>query len=953
MRFLHHLHTGAIRTMGKFKFSYKRFAVTVMVGAILAATTATAAFSYAWFTNHNNVTNNDLHGSTAGAYFARGKGTQDNPYVINKPIHLYNLAWLQYIGAFDDKEPYFIIEADLDMSGWTLPPIGTTEHPFKGHLNGHDEQYSQNQTSTAKISNLKISNNFGDFNRHPSSVTSFVSPEITGLFGVIAQPATTATTDVPSVQNLYIDNLTVTSKTDNALTGLVAGYVDGQLEGIGINNSKLDIKKGTSKLNGYDNISKYASVGYCTKDYEPSYVKTNTTMYTPAQAGTASFNPTGSIGGTGTDWGGSIDMFSLTKRITYIVNDSMIIDTFQIISEPNRYNLGKVRFSSRPATNPAYLTKNAGIALRSKTYLPLNVNLEQEFQGAEIRTNFKIDNKYAAVAATTSFFKDKDNTVEPLSSNTGYLTANNTGSDQIQFNVMETSGTNGISNSLGGSTYDPEKMALLYCDSNGSLSKIKDGDNLTKNKQIKDIGISEEIDSSKLVRYSDVKQNIGSMFNGSFFYNLRWMRKGSPSLDAPDTIDATNISMGNNKNANIKLIAPGIDFKVENEGCITCLLTPYPNGGNGNSLFSLYKVSRNDDGYPRLEKVSNGVPDNVKFDLTHAILYLEIPVGAGEYFITNPPESSTASPDIGSTSASFMYLDIGANASGSTGKKVDRTKIYEVFEQINEEFKYPTGVEIVNFANGGVDAKKKFAVAIGKTYSGQAVTLKYSGGDNAEISVTSDVTNGTGLAYFDVGLKITSGSTVLTEPQIKGAITNTRTERLTYFDYYREEDTNAQTNAHYTNVLRFYKTYTVDAKGNVTDTKTKRLSDYTFKQVEDAWTSLETTNLKIYNDETGEEMKTLPEIAAPESFNEDTNVFTLQTTDPTVQSIDADWIQTGSYPTGSETSPYVFEVSGYKFTMNYTKDGASIPLGDNQYSTSTTPADYTVSINNGNTLPKA
>ena len=927
--------------MGKFKFSYKRFAVTVMVGAILAATTATAAFSYAWFTNHNNVTNNDLQGSTAGAYFARGDGSKDKPYVINQPIHLYNLAWLQYIGAFDGKEPYFIIEKDLKMDGWTLPPIGTTDHPFKGHLDGFDKTHCQNQTSTAKISNLTISNSFGDFDRHPSSVTTFTSPEITGLFGVIKK---FTTTDVPSVQNLYIDNLTVTSKTDNALTGLVAGYVDGQLEGIGINNSKLDIKNGTSKLDGYDNISKYTSVGYCTKDYEPSYVKTNTTMYTPAQAGTASFNPTGSIGGPGTDWGGSIDMFSLTKRITYIVNDSMTIDTFQIIyepkSEPKRYNLGKVRFSTRPSTNPIYLTKNAGITLRNNTYLPLNVNLEQEFQGSEIRTNFKIDNKYAAVAATTSYFKD--HTVEPLLNNTGYLTASDTGSDQIQFNVMETSGTNGISNSLGGSTYDPEKIALLYCDSNGSLSKIEDGDNLTKNTEIKNIDIS-KIDSSRLMRYSEIKQNIGSMINESYFYNLRWMKHELPSLT--NAVEAKNISMGKYKNTKINLIAPGIDFYVENKGFITCLLTPYPNGGNGNSLFSLYKVSRNDNGSnPTLEKVSNGVPENVKFDLTHAILYLEIEVEAGEYFITNP--------ESGSTSASFMYLDIGANASGSTGKKVDRTKIYEVFEQINEEFKYPTGVEIVNFANGGVDAKKKFAVAIGKTYFGQAVTLKYSGGDNAEISVTSDVTNGTGLAYLDTGLKITSGSTVLTEPQIKGVITHTRTQRLTYFDYYREGDTNAQTEALYTNVLRFYKTHTVDAKGNVTDTS-DRLSDYRFKKVEDEWTDLGTKNLKIYNDETGEEMKMLPEIAAPESFNEKTNVFTLQTTDPTIQFINTDWIQTGLYSDEGNPARHTFKPKGYKFTMNYTKDGASTSLKDNQYSTSTTPADYSVSINNGNALPKA
>lgn len=931
--------------MGKFKFSYKRFAVTVMVGAILAATTATAAFSYAWFTNHNNVTNNDLQGSTAGAYFARGDGSKDKPYVINQPIHLYNLAWLQYIGAFDGKEPYFIIEKDLKMDGWTLPPIGTTDHPFKGHLDGFDKTHCQNQTSTAKISNLTISNSFGDFDRHPSSVTTFTSPEITGLFGVIKK---FTTTDVPSVQNLYIDNLTVTSKTDNALTGLVAGYVDGQLEGIGINNSKLDIKNGTSKLDGYDNISKYTSVGYCTKDYEPSYVKTNTTMYTPAQAGTASFNPTGSIGGPGTDWGGSIDFFSLTKRITYIVNDIFDLDKagFKKLAGPNKtFNLGKTIMRNWPRSAPIYQTVNIGLQLSDTTYLPLNVDLDKEFKGDEITGSKNVSitssSSINVQTATTDFFNDESNKSEPIHfrGNTGYLTAKANSADserQFEIDVKKIDDSYyGIKNSLGITSannfvYDPEKLVLLTCDADGNPIVIKDGNNTVNNTSLS--SVKNTIEASELKRYDEVKKNIGSMLNGSIFYNLKWYNQEIT------TIDATNVSINGTQHENYSLLAPGIDFFVKNDGFVTCLFAPQSNGGNGNELFSLYKVTRKNRDVTCEKAVTENMPKNkVYFDKLSAILYLEIPVKKGEeYFITSSGGTNTA--------ANFMYLDIGANASGSTGKKVDRTKIYEVFEQINEEFKYPTGVEIVNFANGGVDAKKKFAVAIGKTYSGQAVTLKYSGGDNAEISVTSDVTNGTGLAYFDAGLKITSGSTVLTEPQIKGAITNTRTERLTYFDYYREGDTNAQTEALYTNVLRFYKTHTVDAKGNVADIS-GRLSDYTFKQVDAAWTDLRTKNLKIYNDETGKEMETLPEIAAPESFNEDTNVFTLQTTDPTVKFIDADWIQTGSYPDDTNPAHYTFSVSGYKFTMNYTKDGASTSLKYNQYTATRNPPYKDVFIN--------
>ncbi len=911
--------------MGKFKFSYKRFAVTVMVGAIIAATTATAAFSYAWFTNHNNVTNNDLKGSTEGAYFARGDGTQVDPYVINQPIHLYNLAWLQYIGAFKDKEPYFLIESNLDMGGWTLPPIGTTDHPFTGHLDGYDKTHSQNQTSTAKISNLTISNDFAAYgSKHPAAVTkdNFQTLNITGLFGVIEQPTKDTTT--PSLQNLYVDKLTVSSTTRQTLTGLVAGYVNGKIDGVGINDSKLDLASGTTtasyKSTTFQNISKYTSVGYCTENYETSYVKTNTTMYTPAQVGTASFNPTGAGGGTENDWGGSIDMFSLTKRITYIVNDSLTKEGVQIFSGPNGFNLGKVRIGKVPSTNPIYQTKDVRVGLQSETYLPLNVDLEKEFKGSETITKYTIGGKTTAVAATTDFFKN--NTVEPVVSNTGYLTATATNSnDQIQFNVMEVSGTNGIDNSLGGSVYDPEKLALLYCASDGSLSKIRDGKNLNNNDKIDATGVTKEIDSSELLKYSSVKQNIGSMINKSFFYNLKWMLSNSPDLDNPSTISAEKISISKNSYKEFSLLAPGIDFFVDSQGCITCLLTPYPNGGNGNILFSLYKVSRNKDGSnPKLEKITNGIPDSVNFDRTKAILYMEIPVEAGEYFITNPEK--------GNTSASLMYLDIGANAGGTSGNKVDRTKIYEVFEQVNEEFKYPNGVEIVNFADAAIDTKK-FAVVVGASYTGE-VKLNYAGANNASITVTES--SDTGLGYYEAGLNFTSGSTA----QVGATITHTRTQRLTYFDHYREDASDTKTP--YTNVLQFSQTQTMKSGTWSAWSDTTR-SDYrSDKGNADDFSKLpKTETLTIYDDEG--KATTIPTIATPSSEEAfwKSKIFTLQTTDPTVQSINADWIQTGSYPT-----PYVFKVSGYKFTM---KDSTETDLTPDQYSISINDANYAVSIN--------
>lgn len=946
--------------MGKFKFSYKRFAVTVMVGAILAATTATAAFSYAWFTNHNNVTNNDLQGSTSGAYFARGDGTPTNPYVINKPIHLYNLAWLQYIGAFDNKEPYFIIESDLEMKDWTLPPIGTTEHPFKGHLDGFDTKYSHGQTSTAKISNLTISNSFGDFgSRHPSSVTTFDSPEITGFFGVIEEPTTTS---APSVQNLYIDNLTVTSKTTNALTGLVAGRVNGQLEGIGINNSKLDIKEGTSKLKGYDNISKYTSVGYCTSKYETSYVKTNTTMYAPKQVGTASFNPTGAGGGHENDWGGSIDMRTLNRRLTYIsavsyhdhpgANKDKPGTNAVITSEPYSFS-GFINDTRYWNWNWSYSNDQKSVPLfymQEGMVLPLNIDEGQAFEGEEIFAEPSAST-YARVyewGATNYYRTHTGEFPLTLDSNTGYLVSSGfkSSSSAIRSKIVPISSSiqKSFANPLSGpnSAFDSESFFFSSVDTRASNSKTgKIDDN--------------NFESFGYQRFKAVKQQFfKSMENESTIHGFHFMP--SVSLNSANYLDyGKQVKICGVPYESYQFVPGGLNFKVQKAGYITAVLGSYYQTYSRETIFDLFKVERggkNDSEITSIKQIKKvcKVGDEITysfdessigevlFDFTkvtgsnvalelNKAYYFEIPVIPGDYVIG---KSSTSDRYM----SYLMYLDIGANAGGTSGNKVDRTKIYEVFEQVNEEFKYPNGVEIVNFENAGIDARK-FAVVVGTSYSGQ-VALKYDGNNNASVTVTES--DDTGLGYFETGLNFTSGQ----KTQVGGTTTHTRTQRLTYFDYYRE--TELGTEALFTNVLQFSQTQTKENGSWGTWGEIVR-SDYRSGEGNTEFTKYTAGPLTIFDDD-GQSTQELPTITTPSSTESfwNSNVFTLQITDPTVQSIDADWIQMGSYPTGSDSTPYVFEVTGYKFTMKYLKDGASTSLTDKQY-TAAINKDYSVLIN--------
>ena len=58
--------------------------------------------SYAWFINSEFVEPN-ISGYSVAAYFGGGDGTTNNPFIIKNQRHLYNLAWLQYLGYFNKQ----------------------------------------------------------------------------------------------------------------------------------------------------------------------------------------------------------------------------------------------------------------------------------------------------------------------------------------------------------------------------------------------------------------------------------------------------------------------------------------------------------------------------------------------------------------------------------------------------------------------------------------------------------------------------------------------------------------------------------------------------------------------------------------------------------------------------------------------------------------------------------
>lgn len=343
-----------------------------MAVTLVGSLFTTVALSQAWFSKTTSLTPG-WSGTSDGAYFAYGNGVKrnqenekDQPYGITSPRHLYNLAWLQYLGFFNELDGndyttyYFELANDVDMTGWTLPPIGTRENPFLGNFSGNGY----------KITGLTISNDLSDYNQKPFGITESDFPNeinVLGLFGVVGsyqhgQDGRYLTSE-NEITNTGISSLTVESHSTTSLVGLAAGYVNGTLSGVAVNDSYLDLSGsgGAAITSVTSNISDYSLIGYAASDSYLETLKSSTTRYDDPLIS----NPYVSAGGD--EWGGSIPMKEMyTALSTKMKRGQKYSETNIVYEEETRTDNGDGTYT--PVSGYTPIPGNT----RSQTYTDTN-----------------------------------------------------------------------------------------------------------------------------------------------------------------------------------------------------------------------------------------------------------------------------------------------------------------------------------------------------------------------------------------------------------------------------------------------------------------------------------------------------------------------------------------------------------------------------------------------------
>ncbi len=738
------------------------------IGAALLALLIVAMMipTVAWFGTLVKLDYNPpISGSTGAAFFAGGDGSVDSPYIINEPVHLYNMAWLQYIGYFNlnpasnngRAQSYFKVTADLDMSDMSaLPPIGTTQYPFHGNFDG----------GSCVISNLTTANlnsaagglitewpNTAEFIEASKLLEKYgtgtdEAGQIMGFFGVIGDynnsmqavaglgtdiqisEDTPPTAEEESANNgaLHEDNMKIlytqaitakdfalvdyTVQTDSQTTtvGLAAGYVNAKLEKIGVSDGSIAVTKAIAGKENTANVSDYALVGYCSPAYRVEGNAQHTvTVYEPWEGE----GKQGSLGNDGEGWGGSMDMYSLARRLTYMYSENVKQNnnypaSFAATAQSSASVMYQYRIdytATSAMTN--YLTKG--------TALPLNVDTASMFVGS--------DSSYQGENATRLFYTNdyyKSHSEEiVLSTNTGYIVGGGTGTGDaaIRFRINKLAyGTySGIYRSIGteknsSATFSRSSLQVLTIAPNGTTYVISDANGGSDTAAAAD-KTSQTPAQLNLYNYASVVEAFSSSLsqNNGMIYGLRFFKGQSETLSSSNT--TTTAATGTLYNGQ-QLIDGAINFKVGSIGSVTTIAGTYAEQTGDHNLFSLYKVSRNLDGsidYANtflIKKIwvkrdsKNAITEVVYNDngstaagymlaydrskmntLTeiNVAYYFEFPVAPGDYILTS------LDSDRG---AYLLYLDVGANAGTDDVEEADFEQFTEVYEVNLENTEY-------------------------------------------------------------------------------------------------------------------------------------------------------------------------------------------------------------------------------------------------------------------------
>lgn len=623
----------------------------ILIG-ITSAMLITTSFSFAWFLGATTEVNiESASGGVISQYFHCGDGSENNPYVITRPVHLYNLTRLyEDLEGFAEENNNFQLGYDLDNDGdlefysyddsgvyqdsysnelnmnyyENFTPIGSEENPFGGTFDG----------SNLTIDNLNIS----------SEGVSDI-----GVFGYVTESAT--------VKDLYINNLSIDTSNaianahnthdTNAYVGYIAGHID---------NARSFTNTYVNNCNIYGNsILTKNDWGYFGKCENVASIE--------------SFVDNAQGSGDDNDWGGS---FNSKEYIQWFYNlgTSGQLSQYKTSGVNSKVVTGsggyELKFTTSSTANP--LTNHVVNRLRDGSYLPLKFASDEKQITSMSNTGYLVgSNVGTGVNASPKMSAYKMVNIGNAISNTAYTNMSTTNSStNIQF--------------------DNSKLEILTY-SNG-WKRIKDNYNLNNNStntQIRNY-VKTDLEAFNFKKYQASREVLGEILSeGTMIHGIHFDNNAISTSNLL-TIPSNTARVGGVAYTSSYQVPKGsINFSLKESGLINFFAGTYNTSNINLNFFSLNEIKRNGGTITSIKEISQiyenlgegdkyvykysdntysiGTRGNLIFDVKTILMgvapvknmmyYFEIPVNAGEFAMGIA---------LGADQGAYMiYLDIGAN----------------------------------------------------------------------------------------------------------------------------------------------------------------------------------------------------------------------------------------------------------------------------------------------------
>ena len=736
----------------------KRFIAYILLG--LSCLAGFASLSAAWFfTTTADITIN-AGGEVVASYFHCGDGSQNNPYVITTPEHLYNMTMLyQEKPGFAEENNYFQLGYNLDgqsglefytyndqgirQAGYTtslnmtcypnFEPIGSENKPFGGTFNG----------SSLTINNLEISG---------------AGKSDIGFFGYVSEDA--------EVKNLYLNNLTVNIANaiptahnhNNAYVGYIAGHIE----------------DATSFTDTYVNNCEITGKSCYTKNDWGYFGRCDNA------ASLDQFVNAANGQGQGDDWGGSIDAKSYNDWI-YGLYKTTITSTNGTVYEFSNMQSGTD--STQVFNTKTYSDFTLHFATNYKTgvygskgnYTSYNYYMNPDCFN-EPADGLPVRNTSGVYSTVYQF---KDNNYIPLkftdetktavdSNNSGYIVGSAYGSSNVITASPKLASYyySSIGNSLQDTywvvnsalanktlQYDDSKLEVLTYKNgwyriedshNAGHTTTNSGMTSYTRKTVSELGLL-KYDSARTT-IKDVSESTSRM-HGIHFENNE--------VSASNKITKTNGIKMHGETYN-DLLRGSVEFHLKKNGYINFFAGTYYTATRDFNFFSIYKVNRTNGSISSVKRISQiytnsssgpkyvykysdnsyseGTADSLVFDvaatleadapLNNALYYFEVPVNEGEYAMGMVPGKSASAY----TGAYMIYLDLSAGAGDDGG-----TELIDDFGSV--DYRSATETVTSNILLITYEQLAEQQVNIAVAYIESKYTITYSG-DLTQIKIT-------------------------------------------------------------------------------------------------------------------------------------------------------------------------------------------------------------------------